>query len=378
VISYAQNHEDVVLARVFAGQPEGFYIDVGAEDPVINSVTKHFYELGWRGINVEPSARSLAALEADRPDDVNLGVGLAMAPGKVTFYEGPPDNHGASTFVAAVAARYESTGQAFTSVSDVPVTTLAAVCDEYVGDRQIDFIKIDVEGSEADVITGGDWVRWRPRVVVVEATYPNSTEPAYHAWEPALLRADYLFALFDGLNRFYVSAEEAELLDALSSPACVFDDFTDALQEEQLTLARATVAALATELAGWQARAAELDEARAARVEMTELRAGLAEAQGLQRSLAQSARERGREVRIVRDQLAELEEEVLRRESAAAALRDRIGIATAATEAAAARHLQAEAARQELQRELDALRATRTFRWTAGLRGAYARFRRMR
>ena len=54
MISYAQNAEDVLLNRAFAGRGDGFWIDVGASDPVVNSVTKHFSDHGWRGINVEP------------------------------------------------------------------------------------------------------------------------------------------------------------------------------------------------------------------------------------------------------------------------------------------------------------------------------------
>ena len=61
MVSYAQNHEDVLLRRVFPDEPNGFYIDVGANDPVRDSVTKHFYDRGWHGINIEPAERSLQA-----------------------------------------------------------------------------------------------------------------------------------------------------------------------------------------------------------------------------------------------------------------------------------------------------------------------------
>jgi len=227
MISYAQNREDVVLARAFSGLDRGFYIDVGAEHPVLNSVTKHFYDHGWRGINIEPSPASLAALEKERPDDVNLGVGVADFERSSTLFLGPLEHHGESTFRQDLADRYRREGCEFTEIDDVSVTTLARIREQHVGERTIDFLKIDVEGYEAAVIAGADWHTFRPRVVVVEATYPNSRTPSHAAWEPALLTAGYLFGLFDGLNRFYARAEEPGLVEALSSPACVFDDYVE-------------------------------------------------------------------------------------------------------------------------------------------------------
>ena len=75
-LSYAQHLEDYHLASVFADQGEGFYIDVGAHDPVVDSVSKAFYEHGWRGIHVEPLAEYADALRKDRPDERSIAVGL--------------------------------------------------------------------------------------------------------------------------------------------------------------------------------------------------------------------------------------------------------------------------------------------------------------
>ncbi len=86
-ISYSQNREDVVLHRVFAGLRSGFYIDVGANDPVIASVTKAFSELGWRGINVEPVPSVFERLREDRPLDINLNLGVSNCSKTVAFFE---------------------------------------------------------------------------------------------------------------------------------------------------------------------------------------------------------------------------------------------------------------------------------------------------
>ena len=224
MISYAQNGEDVVLDRVFPADHIGFYVDVGASDPTVDSVTKHFYDRGWHGVNVEPAEGALRALREARPRDINLGIGLAASPGEQVFYELPVQMTGCSTFSGKLAEEYRAGGWQLSSRT-VQVITLAQLCEEHAAGETIDFLKIDVEGGEADVLAGGDFEQVRPRVVVVEATVPGSRTPAHQAWEPELLQARYSFVLFDGLNRFYVRQEEAALGGLLASPANVLDDY---------------------------------------------------------------------------------------------------------------------------------------------------------
>jgi FkbM family methyltransferase len=215
MISYAQNQEDVLLRRVFPDGETGFYIDVGTNDPVHDSVTKHFYDRSWRGINIEPQKGRYQRLRCLRPNDVNLNVGLSDREATLELLECRADD-AVSTFSPELARIWREKGLEFVK-RRVPVTTLARVCDEHV-DRPIDFLKIDVEGHEREVIEGGDWARWRPRVVLVEATQPQQ-------WESLLSAADYLFAAFDGLNRFYVRAEERQLLSTFHAPVCFLDDY---------------------------------------------------------------------------------------------------------------------------------------------------------
>lgn len=224
MVSYAQNREDVVLDRAYPRKRAGFYVDVGASHPTSDSVTRHFYERGWHGINVEPATFSLELLREARPRDVNLGVGLARTPGEAVFYELPPQMTGASTFSAELANEQRVQGWD-TTARTVAVTTLAAVCEEYVDEQTIDFLRIDVEGDEAEVLAGADFERFRPRVLVIEAILPGTTIPSHGPWEPSVLESRYRLALFDGLNRFYVREEDADLADVLAVPANVLDDY---------------------------------------------------------------------------------------------------------------------------------------------------------
>jgi FkbM family methyltransferase len=222
VISYAQNREDILLNRLFSECKSGFYVDVGACYPDIHSVTKMFYERGWHGINIEPIHSILELLAHDRQRDINLHVGLSNHEGDSTFYECLTEP-GSSTFCEEQAEVLRRKGDQLLERS-MPITTLARVCEQYAG-RTIEFLKIDVEGHEREVLEGADWRRYRPRVVLVEATRPYTNIPSHEHWEAILLAADYEFAFFDGLNRYYVRAEDRHLVPLIAVPANVLDDF---------------------------------------------------------------------------------------------------------------------------------------------------------
>ena len=231
MISYSQNREDVLLNRLFPERSSGFYIDVGACYPVIHSVTKLFYDRGWRGINIEPLPSLSAVLTNDRPRDINLRMGLSNCEGISTLFECPVSPE-LSTFSDAQAEALR--GQGFDLVErSIPVTTLAWVCEQHAG-CTIDFLKIDVESYEREVLEGADWSRYRPRVVLVESTRPATNIPSHEQWEPLLLAADYLFAFFDGLNRYYVRVEDRHLLPLLAVPANVFDEYEIYEYHEQI------------------------------------------------------------------------------------------------------------------------------------------------
>jgi len=246
VISYAQNAEDVVLARLFDGGSPGFYVDLGAGHPIHDSVTKHFYDRGWHGLNVEPMEQEYLLLCSERPRDVNVRAAVSDRPGVVTLYEAPPENRGASTLDPTLAERYQEEGQRFVPV-EVPAVTLADLLATN-GVERIDFLKVDVEGHEAAVLSTVDWATTRPRVLVVEATVPNSTRPAHQPWESLVIGAGYQLALFDGINRFYAQEGDHEALERLGAPAHFLDGYEPWRWLSQLQSARDYIRSLEEEI----------------------------------------------------------------------------------------------------------------------------------
>ena len=214
-ISFAQNGEAVVLQRAFALNPRGFYVDIGANHPVDDSVTKAFYDRGWSGINVEPG-KIFHELRRARPRDINVQAAVSNQSGEMTFYEFEGALSGLSTASEDVAEQL-SLSQSAPQKRSVKTLTLKELFENHRIDT-IDFLKVDVEGHEEKVLRSNDWSVWRPRVLLIESNH-------YKDWDPFLESVGYEFALFDGINRFYFRKEEPGLKDALSVPAHVLDDY---------------------------------------------------------------------------------------------------------------------------------------------------------
>ncbi|MEW5992848.1 MAG: FkbM family methyltransferase [Candidatus Zixiibacteriota bacterium] len=220
-VSYAQNYEDVMLWRVLKGVEQGFYIDIGANDPDIDSVTKAFYERGWSGLNVEPLDVHYQDFLEKRTRDLNLKIAVGENAGEIDLWV--PDIRGWATAEPSIVKKHISDGYAG-NVHKVEVITLAEIFEKHVS-GDVHFLKIDVEGYEASVLKGANFDVDRPWVVVVEATLPATQVENHKEWEGVLLGADYTLAYCDGLNRFYVANERAYLLPAFRYPPNVFDNY---------------------------------------------------------------------------------------------------------------------------------------------------------
>lgn len=219
-ISYAQNFEDVMLWRALKHVPSGRYIDVGAQDPIIDSVSKAFYEHGWRGFHVEPVPRYAEMLRRDRHDETVLQLALSDRPG--TLELNVFEDTGLSTAIKKFAdSHHAQHGLAHHTIA-IPMVPMREAFASLAG-QPVHWLKIDVEGLEEAVLRGWDSEALRPWIIVIEATVPMSTEVRYQGAEDILLAARYEFVYFDGLNRFYVAAEHSELKSAFSSPPNVFD-----------------------------------------------------------------------------------------------------------------------------------------------------------
>jgi FkbM family methyltransferase len=255
MISYSRNFEDVILQRVFADVESGCYVDIGASHPVLDSNTYALYRKGWRGICVEPLGY-VDLWNDERIEDIFVNAAAGAAAGETRFhvYRDTPQ---ISTASSATAAAWREDGRKPDQTVRVPVLSLTDLLDEHLDGRPIHLLSIDVEGMEKDVLAGLDLHRYRPWIVVIEATRPGTPEPGHESWEPLLLAAGYTMVYRDGLNRFYLAAERAGLRERFELPPNVFDQFVLAREEqlrERCEALEASVRQLAEKLAALNAR----------------------------------------------------------------------------------------------------------------------------
>ncbi|WP_217616747.1 FkbM family methyltransferase [Cellulomonas sp. GbtcB1] len=231
-VSYAQNREDVVLWRALQDVRDGRYVEVGANHPRNDSITRAFYDRGWSGVTVEPVPAFADLHRAERPRDTQVEAAVTSRPdATVTLHV--VDGTGLSTLVDSIGADHASVGLAVTEV-EVRAATLDSVLDESLPvEAPIHFMVVDVEGAEREVLESIDLRHRRPWVLVVEATAPSNGRTDVHTvrrthdeWEALVTGAGYTFCQFDGLSRFYVADEHADLRDTLSIPAGPLDFFT--------------------------------------------------------------------------------------------------------------------------------------------------------
>ena len=216
-VSYAQNFEDVLLWRALRDVENGRYLDIGAQDPVIDSVSLAFYNLGWRGVHVEPIPAYTARLREARPDEAVVEAAVTDLPGPIPFYE----LGGLSSGREDIAEHHRKCGHKARKIL-VPTVRLDRLLQDF---DAVHWMKIDVEGMEADVLRSWGESDIRPWIVVIEATYPNTQEPTHQLWVDEILRRGYREVFFDGLSRYFLHESQRDREAAFQAPANVFDGF---------------------------------------------------------------------------------------------------------------------------------------------------------
>lgn len=166
-LCYSQNGEDLILNRFLDNKKEGFFVDVGAHHPIRFSNTFLFYKKGWSGINIDAMPGSMAAFNKIRPKDINVEKGIALKNDKLTFYQF--NESALNTFSKEEAFSKNKDGYKIIQRNLIEVDTLENILDKYMPiNTKIDFLNIDAEGKDEEVLISNNWVKYKPSYILIE------------------------------------------------------------------------------------------------------------------------------------------------------------------------------------------------------------------
>lgn len=165
--SFSNEGEDLILNKILGQRKSGFYVDVGAYHPKMYSNTYLFYKRGWSGINIDANPLSIEKFNRFRKRDINVNAGVAETEGILTYYAF--EESAINTFSHELyQTRLQENKTKFLREVQVHTLTLANILDKYLPHNQIDFLDIDVEGLDLQVLKSNNWNKYRPKAVLVE------------------------------------------------------------------------------------------------------------------------------------------------------------------------------------------------------------------
>lgn len=213
-IYYSQFGEDKILAEIFNGKSNGLCVEVGANDGVNDSTSMYFEKIGWNCILLEPNPVLCKLIRASRNSTL-VEFAASDRSGEVTLFvaEGAERAHGVSTLNSSEEALNKIKSYGFT-YKEVKVQTkpLDEILSDLKLDREIDFISVDVEGHELEVLRGFSIERWKPTIILVEdnSNYENAVVSDY------LSGLGYLRFMRTGVNDWYAHKKNTKLVNFYS------------------------------------------------------------------------------------------------------------------------------------------------------------------
>jgi len=207
--SYSQCGEDLIVKFIFdslsIAKPS--YIDIGAHDPFLISNTALFNELGSRGINIDPDDNLLEKFKAVRPEDINLNIGVGPEKSKMELYI--MSEKALNTFSKKEAENCVKEGLEIIDTKSVDILTLDEIINKYNNGIFPEFLSLDAEGFDFDILKSIDYNKYYPKVICVETISFSKTGKGVKNQEliDFLISKDYLLYADTHINSIFVNKD---------------------------------------------------------------------------------------------------------------------------------------------------------------------------
>lgn len=201
-LSFSQGGEDLILNTIFLSKSTGFYIDVGANHPTKHSNTYLFYRMGWNGINIDALPDAINLFQKQRKRDINIHTGVGDSEGILKFYTFKESSY--NTFDENRIDKIEKVSELL-DVQEIRVQTLCSILNQQKV-TTIDFMSIDVEGLDLNVLKSNDWGCFRPKVIVVEEAKHGNDIRKSEIFK-FLLANSYVYLCSSVTNAFYLEKD---------------------------------------------------------------------------------------------------------------------------------------------------------------------------
>ena len=190
-LCYSQNGEDLILNRFLENKEKGFFIDVGSHHPIRFSNTYFFYKKGWSGINIDAIPASMNNFNKIRPKDINIGKGVGIKNNQLTFYQF--NESALKTFCKEEAFSKNKHGYKIIKSNLIKVDTLENILDKYMPENtQIDFLNIDAEGKDEEVLISNNWEKYKPNFILIEILREEDIDDTSSSIKTFLKSKDYI------------------------------------------------------------------------------------------------------------------------------------------------------------------------------------------
>ena len=208
--SYSQYNEDIIIDKLLDQKKDGFYIDVGAFDPIVLNNTKLFSDRGWKGINIDPNPKTISKFELQRPKDINLNIGLSSERSELraVLFEG----FKSYTMTEELIKQRLNLGEKIKKDISIKVETLNYIFKKYVPENTtVDFISIDTEGMDLEVLKGNNWNKNRPKIICIETLNDQRENKNYRKEIHKFLKKRNYKILYDtGLNSIFFNTKSVQ------------------------------------------------------------------------------------------------------------------------------------------------------------------------